>query len=77
MSVLVGKKVTKIVGFVNYGYFVPKEKPNLYYTKGFVIEYEDGYKSISNGGCSSGADLIAITVINKDNEIVEKYSEIY
>ncbi|MFK5283010.1 hypothetical protein ACI3PL_25925, partial [Lacticaseibacillus paracasei] len=60
---LVGLTI-KTVSFANYGTFGSREEnPALYRLTGYVVYYENGYKTISSGGSASSVDYITLTVL--------------
>jgi len=46
------------------------------YLTGYVMVYENGYKTVHGGGSASSRDLIDLTVLDENNNVLATYSEI-
>ena len=65
---VLGQKVTGM------GWIEPTSDNN--YVGGYYIQYENGYKTITRGGCRSGYDYTAMNILNEKGEVVEKHEDI-
>jgi hypothetical protein len=68
-----GKKVVNCY-YANYGTF-GLHGSKEYYITGYVIVYSNGYKTVCGGGSRAGIDFHELTLLDKNNKIVEQYEE--
>lgn len=73
-----GLIISSTEGFVNFGELAKRYSNDaLMYIRGFVIHFTNGYIMVSDGGGSSGDDIVDVYLIDETGKILTNYEERY
>lgn len=56
-----------------FGWMQPTTDNN--YVGGYLMEYENGYKTVTKGGGCQGDDYTTMYVLDPNNTVLEKYEQ--